>query len=328
MEHLRLLKIFLLILFTNFFLSCLDDVPHDNPLDSHNNQGFVLQGKVTTFYPPVQTISNAVITLFPDETKFFSNADGEFEISGLSPGKYTVLCSAEGYAQDSITVDIQSNINIDFHLDGLPFFENISLTTHHEIHSFQAEDFFFLNIESMVNDLDGIADINKVFFEIPEVSVIDTLEPSLDAGLFRKWLSIDDLPVSTIQTLIGRAFILNVSDDAGTTTQSEKRFLTRVIEQTPSLTAPISFQTEFSDTLIFEWQKLNLSYWFEYTIEISQIIQGSPVKAQDISNISASENSIAIVNTLSRGDYTWLIKVTDEFGNTSSSSSNGRFHIN
>jgi Carboxypeptidase regulatory-like domain len=319
--------LFFFLIFTMTF-SCLDDVPHTNPIDPNGkNQGFSLFGKVTTLYAPVQSIPNAVITLLPDNNKFFSNSTGNFEITGLAPGDYTVLCKADGYNQDSLLINLKANQTIEFFLDGLPFFKNIAITTHHISRFFPVNDLFFLQINTQVDDLDGIADIHEVLFDIPELAVSDTLQVSLEAGTFAKRLSIDDLPVNTIQSLTGRAIILTVTDDAGVRVKSEKRFLTRVIELTPSLIEPVNLQTAPSDSIRFSWEKVRLPYWFSQSIEIFQIIQGIQTKAAEINNIKSVDVDVVIANTLPPADYVWILTITDEFGNTSSSKE-GSFHVN
>ena len=180
-----------------------------------------------------------------------------------------------------------------------------------------------------MNDLDGIADINRVQFQIPELNVIDTLSPSLDVGIFKRRFSIDDFPVNTIQTLIGREFILNVTDDESVTINSEKQFLTRVIEKTPVLIEPVSFQTIVTDSIQFIWEKVREPFWFEHSIEIFQINQSLLLKIDEIKTIANSETFLSIKNLLPTGDYIWVLKISDEFGNTSISSSiKGRFHVN
>jgi hypothetical protein len=321
--------LYLFLLFGISLNSCLDDVPHENPLDTENkNQGFSISGRVTTLYSPVSLIANAVITLQPGNNKFFSASNGTFQIEGIEPGNYTAFCTADGYGQDSIQIDLQSNMtNIQFFLDGLPFFEDIALETHHVSHFFPVEDMFFLQVDVQVNDLDGIADINTVFFEIPELNVTDTLSPSLETGRFNKRLSIDDLPINTIQTLIGHAFILSVKDDASIIVNSDKSFLTRVIEITPVLLNPINLQTVLSDSIHFSWEKVRLPYYFKHTIEIFRINQGLLTKVDDVKDISSNNVDTAIDNVLPTGDYVWILTVTDEFGN-SSSSKEGTFHVN
>ncbi len=310
-----------------FAAGCLEDVPHDNPLDPQNsNRGYTLSGTVNTLYAPVQTISNAIITLEPGNEKVFSRSDGSFLLENLLPGDYTVYCTADGYTRDSLRVTLNANHVVNFFLDGLPYFETISLTTQHLSQFFPVEDLYYLQIEARVNDPDGIADINSVFFDIPEYNVHDTLFVSLEAGTFSRRLSIDDLPVNTIQSLIGRAFILSVLDDAGKTVKSGKRYLTRVIEETPVLNQPVNLQTVPVDSIRFIWQKVRLPYWFNLKIEIFQINQGLLSPVTTIPDIPGATQTLTISNTLPAANYVWILKVTDEFGN-SSSSREGTFQV-
>ncbi|MCB0281351.1 MAG: carboxypeptidase regulatory-like domain-containing protein [Calditrichaeota bacterium] len=315
-----------LILFL-YLTSCLDDVAHDNPIDPDNkNQGLQLKGKVQTLYAPVAPIPNAVLSIQQLNKNIFSAPDGTFEFNNLEPGNYVILCSAPGYNTDSIEINLGSHSNINFNLDGLPYFERISLSTHHITRFFPVDDFFNITLEAKVNDTDGVSDIHKVFFEIPEFSASDTLPASLIAGEFRMTLSVSDLPVNTIHSLIGRAFFLSVMDDAGIIVKSGEQFLTRIIDETPIVTFPQNLTTVVADTINFEWQVVRLPFWFTHTIEIYQINFGLLSFVTEINNIGATETSYIFANNLPNGDYVWILIVEDEFGNTSSSKE-GTFNV-
>jgi len=310
------------------FSSCLSDVSHDNPLDPNSHaSGFTLSGNVKTLYAPFQPISNAVVSLMPANTKVFSGTDGAFSIQSVMPGSYTVYCSAQGHSRDSLNILVTDNQNIKFFLDGLPYFENIALTTHHVSRFFPVEDLFYLQIDAGVGDPDGIADIKRVTFEIPDFSVGDTLTTSRNAGSFSRRLSLENLPVSSIHSLIGRAFVLSVTDDPGQSSQSGKRFLTRVIDLTPAVSRPTNSQTINSDSIAFSWEKVRLPYWFDQKIEVFQINLGLLIKVAEFGSIPASAISKSIKNSLPNGDYVWIFSVDDEFGN-SSSAKESTFHIN
>ena len=314
-------KFFLLTGLVLLFLSsCLDDVAHDNPVDPDNkDQGLQLKGKVQTLYAPVSPIPNAVISIRQLNKNIFSASDGSFQFSNLEPGNYMVFCSAPGYNTDSVSIELKSHTNISFFLDGLPYFEKILLNTHHITRSFPVDDFFNITIEAFVNDPDGISDIQKAFFDIPEFSTSDTLPASLTAGEFKITLKVSDLPVNTIHSLIGRAFILSVMDDANITVKSGERFLTRIIDETPVLVSPQNLATVPEDTIEFKWQSLRLPYWFTHSIELYQINFGLLSFVIEIKNIKATETSFLMENNLPNGDYVWILVVEDEFGNTSSS---------
>jgi len=194
-------------------INCIDEAKHENPLDPHHNKnGFTLTGNVSTLYAPIKAIPNAIISLHPGDTKTFTNSDGNFEIIAAE-GFYTIKSSIDGYSSDSSIVEINKNIEINFNLDGLPFFESLSLTTHHTSRFFPIDDMYHFTIEARVNDLDGISDINKVYFDLPDFNTSDTLNAGLETGFFSKIFSVEDLPINTIHNLIGREFILYVEDD-------------------------------------------------------------------------------------------------------------------
>jgi len=316
-----------LLLVSISLTACLNDVAHDNPLDPQShNRGFSISGQVNTFYAPFRPIPNAVISLFPGEKKFFSLSDGSFSITDLKPGTYTVFCQADGYGADSLSIDLSNDQKITFHIDGLPFFERIALTTHHILRFFPVEDQFYLQVDARVNDPDGVADIKRVSFEIPDFSAKDTLAPSLNAGEFSNRLSIENLPVNTIHSLIGRDFILSIEDDPGQVVKSGDQYLTRVIDATPVVISPTNLQVVANDSITFKWQKLRLPYWYEHKIEIFQINLGLLTRVKEINSIPATAISKKIKNDLPTSDYVWILSVNDEFGN-SSSGKEGTFHI-
>ncbi len=320
-------SVYIFLLISIALTACLNDVTHDNPLDpKSHNRGFSITGQVHTFYAPFRPVPNAVISLLPGEKKSFSSSEGSFSITGLTPGTYTVFCRADGFGADSLAIDLSKDQKIAFHLDGLPFFEKIALTTHHVLRFFPVEDQFYLQVDTRVNDPDGIADIKRVSFEIPDFSAMDTLAPSLNAGEFSNRLSIENLPVNTIHSLIGRDFILSIEDDPGQIVKSGDQYLTRVIDASPVVTSPTNLQVVPNDSITFKWEKLRLPYWYEHKIEIFQINLGLLTRVKEINNIPASAISQKTKNDLPTGDYVWILSVSDEFGN-SSSGKEGTFHI-
>ncbi len=322
--------IFLLILLSGPMLlttSCLSDVSHENPLDPKSGStGYIISGIVNTRYAPYRPVANAVVSLFPGNSKVFSDNDGNFIFSGVAPGAYTVYCSADGRSRDSLNIQVATDRKIDFFLDGLPFFEGISLTTHHISRFFPVDDLYFLQIDAQVNDLDGIANIKQVSYAIPAYSASDTLAISLNAGFFSSRLNIENLPISSIHSLIGRSFILSVTDDPGQTIQSDPRYLTRVIDPTPVVISPTNLQVVANDSITFAWQKTRLPYFFTQSIEISQINLGLLTRVAEFKAIPSGQTKMTIENTQPTSDYIWILSVKDEFGNTSSSKE-GSFHI-
>ncbi|KAA3657539.1 MAG: carboxypeptidase regulatory-like domain-containing protein [Calditrichaeota bacterium] len=308
--------------------ACFDDVPHENPLDPHNTENrLTIDGTVQTYYPPRRPIANAIVTIQPGNRRIFSNQEGYFIFTDILSDDYTVYATAEGYHQDSIQITIDgTETSLDFELDGLPYFKNIAMTTHHVSRHFPIDEMYSLQIDATVDDNDGIADINQVSFAIPEFNQTSILDATQDFGVFSKTLSIEEVPVSSIHALIGRQFILNVTDDVGITVSSDAQFLTRVIDLTPQLEFPIELDTVATTQNVFRWERVHLNYPFICKLEIFQINIGNLVKVKEYTNIPADERSIVIDYEFSRGNYLWILTIIDEFGNTSSSKE-GTFHV-
>lgn len=309
------------------FSACLEDVSRDNPLDPFNGTtGLQITGQVLTFYHPRNPIPQASILVKPGNLIMISDEEGFFSFNNLVPGTYTLICQAEGYHLDSAKITIQSSSDHTFLLDGLPQFEQISIRAHHRSRWFPLEEIYFIEFETVVSDPDGIGDILSVICEIPSMSFSDTLHADTESGKFSSTLFDSDLPVASVHQLIGRQIYFIVGDDFGTKTSSDMQFLTRIIEQTPKLIAPLDLQFIQSPTIDFQWERISVPYPATLKIEIFQISLGIAFKADEIINIPINTTNYTFSHGLNPGDYYWSINIVDEFGN-SSSSREGTFRI-
>jgi hypothetical protein len=307
--------------------ACLEDVSRDNPLDPANgNNSLQLSGQVLTFYHPRKAISQASILIQPGNLVVLSDEDGRFTFRNIESGTYTLICQAEGYQLDSANVTVQASFSHTFLLDGLPQFEKISIKAHHRSRWFPREELYFLELETLVNDPDGIGDIQSVLCEIPAINFTDTLRAGINAGEFSSTLFDSDLPVASVHQLIGRQVHFSVTDDFGTTTISEPKYLTRIIEQSPTLISPVELQPIDNYPIDFQWQRVSVPYPATLKIEIFQINLGIAFRAKEIDNISIQDQAYSYSENLSPGDYFWTLNIIDEFGN-SSSSREGTFQI-
>ncbi len=321
------MKQWLLILGLIALTACVSDAPHDNPLDNPSGDGqFSLNGTVFSYYPPYKPLSNAFVFLLPARQAVFSDANGKFSFKGVTGGSYTLICSAAGYATDTVQVDVNQSVQHDFYLDALPYFETIYLRTHHVSRWFPVEDTYYLEVQATVNDPDGIGDLRKVWFTIPEFAFSDTLQAGIVAGQFEKSVPENQLPVGKIARLIGKEIILFVQDDPGSTTQSIPHFLTRIVQPTPVLIAPIGLSTVNPDSLVFQWQPVVLDYPFTFKVQLFQINLGVLTTVDEIGNIPGDQTSYWYRNVLPSGEYFWRVFVVDEYGNTSSSKE-GAFRV-
>jgi hypothetical protein len=307
--------------------ACLEDVSRDNPLDpGSGNNTLQLSGQVLTFYHPREAISQASILVQPENLVVLSDHDGMFRFNNLEPGEYSLICQAEGYRTDSVKISIQTSTDHTFLLDGLPHFEQILIKAHHRSRWFPREELYFIEFETIVSDPDGIGDVKSVVCEIPSMSFSDTLQAAIEAGKFSSTLFNSDLPVASVHQLIGRQIHFIVEDDFGSSTVSDSKFLTRIIEQTPVLISPIELQSVESVPVDFLWERVSVPYPATLKIEIFQINLGIAFKVDEVENIPINNQNFTYSESLNPGDYYWTINIVDEFGN-SSSSREGTFQI-
>ena len=327
MKPTSLIKLLLFILLAALNFACIEDASRDNPLDPVNeNSDLNISGQVLTFYHPRKAISEASIFVQPGNFIVLSDEEGYFRFNNLKPGDYTLICQAEGYQMDSLTISMQANIEHTFLLDGLPQFEKISMKAHHRARWFPVEEIYFIELETIVSDPDGIGDIRSVICRIPSMDYSDTLQAGIESGKFSSTLFDSDLPVSSVHQLIGRQIYFSVEDDFGTINTSEAKFLTRIIEETPQLVSPVELQSFESLPINFQWERISVPYAATLSIEIFQINLGIAFKADEINNIEITNTNYSYSKNLNIGDYFWTISIVDEFGN-SSSSREGTFKI-
>lgn len=324
--HLKFLGLCLAIL-SMLLQGCLDDVPHSNPLDPENAPtNFTLFGQVGTFYQPRKPIVGATIQIDSLNVIVFSNAEGRYTIPNLPPGRHWVSCKAEGYAEMDLQIEIISDHQQDFLLDGLPQFEDILVSTHHRSRWFPNEEIYYLDFYTRVFDPDGIGDIQSVFYRIDAFDLSDTLEAGITAGVFTKTVFSRTLAIQSIHQLIGKKIDFFVQDDFGMQTQSEPIFLTRIIDQVPVILSPSELQSVPSDSIVFRWERVFLPYEATLSIEIFQINLGIALKQHSITNIPINKSEYSSDQSVSRGDYYWNLLIVDEFGN-SSGSKEGVFRV-
>ena len=305
-------------------LSCVGDAPRDNPLESGN--GLTIRGKIHTYYAPHLPLEMVPVYLKNLHLFTFSDASGMFEFTHLKPDSYLVITGGANFSRDSVKLYLKKNTILNFYLDRLPQFQEIKITSHHQAHWFPVEDSYFLQIFVKLTDADGIGDLNLVYFEIPEMSIADTLLPGQNPGEFYFSRNANDFAINHLEELIGKEFLITAQDDAGFSSTTQPVYLARIINESVQLISPIGFQTITSDTIHFQWQAAYLSFPFHYRLEIFQINNGVLSTVKMIDQLPANLPVLDFIHQLPSGDYLWRIYIVDEFGNTSSSKE-GAFKI-
>ena len=317
----RLRPGFVLALLTGLFLwACLDDVPRDNPLDpALGNHNFLLNGTVQTYYAPRSPIADALVWLEPGTHITRTAADGSFRIENIAAGRYTVYCSAEGYASDSVQVNITANKQLNFNLNGLPRFVSRAVTTHHIARWFPLNDVYYLETTAQVTDADGLADIKQVICEIPYSAFRDTLDPELNAGHFKKTFFTQDLNINSLHELLGQPVYFIAEDNPGAQLRTEGVYAARILEKTAALTSPVELQAVPADSIHFRWEWNPPAFDHTLKIDVYAINAGIVTSVKTIDDIPAGYTDWLYRSDLPAGDYFWTVTIRDAFGNTSQS---------
>lgn len=317
----------ILLLAALFLSSCLNDVPHDNPLDpAQGRTGFEVSGVVQTYYAPHMPIDGALVWLKPGTYIGLSAADGTFRIQGIEAGDYTIYCSSDRFQKDSLHLQVFANTSLNFTLNGLPHFVSHSVTTHYIARWFPLEDVYYLQVTAEVNDPDGLADLKGVRCEIPYTAFADTLDPDSKAGRFKKNIFNKSLNITSLQDLLGYPVYLTAEDKPGATVHSEGLYPARVIEKTAVLLSPVELESVPADSIHFRWDLTPLPFEYNLRIDIYAINAGIATSVETIDGISNQQTDWLYRSTLPAGDYFWTLTIQDTFGN-SSQSREGVFQI-
>jgi len=151
-----------------------------------------------------------------------------------------------------------------------------------------------------VQDLDGVGDIEFVQFEIPELNFSDTLQVTQSPGLFTTRITESRLPGGNLQNVLGREIMVKAVDRVGFENSSQPKFLARIIEQIPIFESPAGDTLEVSKPLL-KWKSINLSFNFNYKVEVFRVDQGISNIVDSLTNIDQSIFSVRVTETLPPG---------------------------
>jgi hypothetical protein len=321
---------YLHLLLLLYYLGCLSEAERENPFDplaNNSNIGGSISGKVTSFYQTNEFIQSANLLLYPVGHYAISAHDGFFIFNNLPKGNYRLICSKEGYREDSIDVEVNfENRDINFRLNSIPSFEKIELTSHHVNRWWPSDDTFFLRIITQVRDNDGVNEIDSVWLSIPSIAFTETLFISNLSGIYEQTILENNLPLASINQLQGIPFLIYCTDLLNNVTRSSDIYISRIIQEVPVQISPTGLVVINSFPLLLEWQSVFLSYSFTFRIEVYQINFGFFSLIKEYESISSTQTSFTISEQFPSGDYFWLVYIVDDFGN-SSSSKEGSFRV-
>ena len=137
------------------------------------------------------------------------------------------------------------------------------------------------------------------------------------------YLSLEsyNVPGQNLFNLIGWPFSATVYYDNGKQINTKETFLIRVIEERPVQLNPKVEEIIEEQPIQFEWFPVELP--FNFTLEIAVFVlppgEGPKYEVARVSDISSSDTTVTLSETLLPNDHTWTITIIDDFNNASNS---------
>ena len=303
---------------------CLEDPARTHPLDPLG-EGFVdegaLQVEVTTLYPPVSGLSEALVSIDPGNIAGKTDAAGRFLVSELASGAYTITVDLSGYAQRDTTINLtagsQSRIRVS--LPGLPAITDVRITSLHVSRWFPPpEELFSIEIQTTISDPDGTADLERVWLFIDEFQFTDDIPVQVEPGVFVHSVTAATLPVS-LEAVLGHGIRIWARDRSGEMQSSEPQNIVRVIRETPLTVAPQGLELLSDPQPQFVWESVPVTFPHTYRLDVVRISQNIQTPVAQVTGIPPADTSFQARDPLPAGDYFWTVSVVDEFGNRSRS---------
>ena len=311
---------------------CLDDAPHSNPLDPLSDAPVTageVSGRVTGISPPFDGRGGVRVRVMPQgggtERVTTTATDGTFTLDGIPGGRILVVAEADGLAEASVETDVVagSTSEVLLQLNALPVVTAQAARTVHIERWFPDVPVFRLEVEADVTDPDRPSDVDAVALVVESLGF---RAPLMEVGPGRYEAALDAaaLPGGQVQSLLGQALRIEVTDVAGAVALGPPLALVRVIEQTPLTASPQGLVTLAANPPVLEWRPAALPFAFTYRADVFLIDgAGIPNLIQSADGLSPATTTLPLAAALVPGDYYWTIWVTDAAGNRSRSKEAG-----
>lgn len=308
-------KTFLLVLSLSVF--CLPE--RDNPYDPNSE----FYQKKTTLLGICQNRTNIPI---PDcwikvlpltgNTIYQTKTDqkGRYEIRDCPAESILVIAEKDGFVSESAYayLAVYKKETLNFILEGLPKFINCSVSS-----SFIARhiphDSCVLNLKCELRDEEGQGDIKWVFGIIEGLS--DTLSLFFQSGFNYGNLFLEESLSKNLEEITGRNLYIIAEDIFGHYVFSSPLRLIRVIRNPPEPIFPLGGDSVSSRPLLV-WRLPPYLFSYSQFLEVYLIRPNlEPILYCKYENISSSDTSFFISESLISGYYYWQIGVKDSCNN-------------
>lgn len=319
----RLFKLLMVSALMLRFTACVPEAPRLNPLDpffqSKDSSVSSFAGEILKKNDPRLPIPDCLVLLLPEQLFTRSNESGRFQFQNIGEGVHQFVISKEGFSTDTFFVDVDtvSQGTVVFHLNGNPYLKDIHIFSEF-IDQWWPDPITTVNVQVIVDDPDGISDIEMLKMQVPDITVDTSLQSTSQPDSFVLRMEAGDFPNEDPFGLIGKDIWIQLEDKSNMRVREGPFHLIRILENSPEPLSPAGLQTAGPSPL-FVWQPYPASFKFTYEIWVFVIQGGLPNLLFRDDGLPDSQFQYQYPDSLSPGTYFWTVGVRDELGNFSRS---------
>jgi hypothetical protein len=316
-------KSYFISLFLMLIFNCVPEAPHDNALDpyhiSASESGIELLGEVIQKVEPHPPISECLVLMLPEQQFDTTGIDGRFSFINILPGLHQIIINKSGFDTDTFQIipDTVQRNPVHFPINGTPIIKKSRVYSQY-IDQWWPDPVIFINFETIIEDSDGISDIEDVRIEIPALNLLRSLNTTARPDSFTMHLSDLDFPDNNIFSAIGKIVNFIVMDKSDSRGYSAPQYLIRIIDTSPETVEPSGLQTVGSRPIL-KWSPYLTLYPFTYEVSVFFVTAGIPVLIHYQNEIDSTVNQYQYPDSLVSGTYFWTVAVRDDLKNLSRS---------
>jgi hypothetical protein len=313
------------LIFLLFFLQngCVDDAPHDNPLDP-SSESYVSTGSVSGRIIITNTntgLSSADVWNETAAVSVTTDSNGHFSFGTLPAGAHKFIAAKQNFTNDTFTVTVQNGTGVSVirSLNGAPIVTYQQILTR-KIDQYFPSPQYFVEITATVTDPNGIAELDSVWFGVDSLRY--PLTYSVTTKNFHATIYKYDFPTNSIQWLVGKPLTIVSRDLHKAVNLSAPFYVTRVIENeaSPIYPSSVNNDTVKVDSLYFKWSPPNVTYNYSYSLSLSRVDAGTQTVVWTLPGVNSFYEDYAFYShpntpALIAGNYVWTVSMVDDFGN-------------
>jgi len=303
-----------------FLLFAACDAPHHNPLDPENPDGTIrlLTGSVRTDAGTPAPIGDARATWTNEGVSVTTDAAGRFRLSTTRAADGWLRVEKTGFRSDSTLVRWNNarSVAVDLLLDATPVLDSLLIYT--VVKNWYSQREYSLGVDAFVADDD---DIDTVRIENAELGLEKTLT-KISSSLFQGRFDDYDLPVTSLEELIGRPLSITAQDAGGRVGTIGTGRVSRIIQDEVELLSPLNQDTMTAANAELRWRRFEPGFRFVYFIEI-YTDEPEPVLVWSRSGIASDAIAVTVDPPITvvapENRYFWVTWCIDELYNRSRS---------